>query len=92
MNVPYIYLLQFSWTTMSKGKGAKTFHGTHVKQQPYQARPQSPGESPTLFRTVMWDRSLTSLLNHDRKDAGNGNYSLSSSSEKNRKFNLMQMS
>ena len=32
-----------------RGKRRKEFYGTHVKPQPYQARPQSPGESPTLF-------------------------------------------
>ena len=74
---------------MSKGKGAKRFHGTHVKHQPYQTRPQSPGESPTLSDS---DVGSLSSPTDDRADAGDGTYGLSSLSEKTRKSHLLQMS
>ena len=51
---------------MSKGKGAKRFHGTRVKHQPCQAKPQSLGESLTLFEQDVG--SLTSPTKHDRED------------------------
>ena len=48
------------------------------------------GRIPYSFRTVMWVL-YRPLLNHDREDAGDGTYGLSSLSEKTRKSTLLQM-
>ena len=48
-------------------------------------------ENPLLFSNSDVC-SLTSPLNHDREDTGDGTYGLASLSEKTRKSNLMQMS
>ena len=61
-----VNLLQFLRRTMSKGKGAKRFHGIHVKHQPCQARPHVTGGTPYTFRTVMWVRKRP-LLDHETR-------------------------
>ena len=87
----YFLFIAIFFDSYVQGKRRKEVSWNPCKAQTLTGQTTITGRIPYSFRTVMWVL-YRPLLNHDRADAGDGTYGLSSLSEKTRKSTLLQMS